>query len=106
MQSAVAPLNIAGEQTIRTVDELHKALTEYLDRGPDVVLDLSEVEACDAAALQLVYALRQSAAERKQRFHLKAVSQAVCDTAAALGLSLEGLMAPCEFEVARSDDGI
>jgi anti-anti-sigma factor len=86
-----APLKITGEQTIRTADELHKVLAEHLDRCVDVDVDLSEVDACDAAALQLIYALRQSAVQRKQRFHITAVSPAVTETAAALGLHIEAL---------------
>ncbi len=100
---AGVPLKIMGEQTIRNVDELHKALAEYLDRGLDVVVDLSEVDVCDTAALQLIYALRQSAVQRNQRFHIPAVSPAVVETAAALGLRVEALTAACEPDVA---DGV
>ena len=92
---AGAPLKITGEQTIRTADELHKVLVEHLDRGLDVVVDLSEVDECDAAALQLFYALRQSAIQRKQRFHITAVSSAIAETAAALGLHIEALTTAC-----------
>ena len=88
---AGAPLKITGEQTIRTADELHETLAQYLDRDLDVVVDLSEVNECDTAALQLIYALRQSAVQRRQRFQIKAVSPAIAETAAALGLQLEDL---------------
>ena len=107
------PLKITGEQTIATADELHKALAEYLDRGLAVVVDLSEVEECDAAALQLIYALRQSAVQRKQRFHITAVSPAITETAAALGLRIEALTTGCgpatadgDCEVTGKDNGI
>lgn len=100
---AGAPLKITGEQTIRTADELQKILADYLDRGLDVGVDLSEVDECDTAALQLIYALRQSAVERQQRFQIMAVSPAITETAAALGLRIEELMTPCEPTAASGD---
>ena len=110
---AGAPLKITGEQTIRTADDLHESLAQYLDRGLDVVVDLSEVDECDTAALQLIYALRQSAIQRKQRFHITAVSPAITETAAALGLHIEALTTACgpatadgDCEVAGKDNGI
>jgi anti-anti-sigma regulatory factor len=110
---APVPLKITGEQSIRTADELHTAFAEYLDRGLDVVLDLSEVDECDTAALQLIYALRQSAVQRKQRFHITAVSPAITWTAAALGLHIEAFTTACgparadgDCDVAYKDNGI
>jgi anti-anti-sigma regulatory factor len=110
---AASPLKITGEQTIRTADQLHEAFAEYLDRDLAVVVDLSEVDECDTAALQLIYALRQSAVQRKKRFHVTAVSPAITETAGALGLRIEELMTPCgpaapdgDSEVAGKDNGI
>jgi anti-anti-sigma regulatory factor len=111
--SAGAPLKITGEQTIGTADELHAALTQYLDRGLDVVVDLSEVDECDTAALQLIYALQQSAVQRKQRFHITALSPAITETAAVLGFDIEALTtsrgpaaADGDCEVVVKDNGI
>lgn len=106
------PLRITGEQTISTTDELHKSLAEYLDRGLDVVVDLSEVDECDTAALQLIYALRQSAMQRKQHFHITALSPAITEAATALGLRMEELTTVCgsvpkgDCEVVAIDNGI
>jgi anti-anti-sigma regulatory factor len=86
LNHADTPLKLTGEQTIRTADKLRKALADYLDHGLAVVMDLSEVQVSDAAALQLILALRRSAAQREQTFHIKAASQAITETAAALGL--------------------
>ena len=99
-----APLKISGEQTIRTAGELHQALAEHLDRGLAVAMDLSEVGECDTAALQLIYAFRRSMAQRHQRFHITAVSPAIAETAAALGLRID-LLADPDFRV-REDSGI
>jgi anti-anti-sigma regulatory factor len=89
-------LKIAGEQTIATTGELHKMLTEHLDRGLAVALDLSEIRVCDTAALQLIFALCRSAVVRKQRFGITAVSPAIAETVAALGLAL-AVSQPAEF---------
>jgi anti-anti-sigma regulatory factor len=112
LSEAQSPLKITGQQTIRTADELRKALAEYLDRSLAFVLDLSEVNVCDTAALQLIYALRQSALQRKQCFQITAVSPAITETAAALGLRIEGItavgpaIAEGDCEVAGIDNGI
>jgi anti-anti-sigma regulatory factor len=110
---AGAPLKITGAQTIRTADELHKTLAGCLDRGRTVVVDLSEVDECDTAALQLIYGLRQSAVQRKQGFHITTVSPAITETAAALGLHIEALTtaygpatAERDCEVAGKNNGI
>jgi anti-anti-sigma factor len=89
-------LKISGEQTIHTADELHKELAGYLAQSEAVIVDLSGVDECDTAALQLIWALRRSATERKQRFEITAISPAITETAAALGLPLDELMSSWE----------
>ena len=113
VEQADAPLKIAGEQSIRNADELQKVLAEHLDRGLRVVLDLSEVQVCDATTLQLFCALRQSAIHRRQYFHITSISPAIVEAAAALGLPMEALGASCgpavpqgDCEVAGADNGI
>jgi anti-anti-sigma regulatory factor len=112
MQRAT-PLTITGAQSIRTAGELHKTLADYLNRGLAVVVDMSMLDECDTAALQLVYALRQSAVQRKQRFEVTAVSPAMIETAAALGLRIGELTTPWEptapdglCEATGKDNGI
>ena len=84
-------LQLTGEQTIRTAGELHEALAHNLERGLDMVVDLSGVDVCDAAALQLIFATHHSAVQQNQLFRIEAVSPAVADTAAALGLDIAAL---------------
>jgi anti-sigma B factor antagonist len=84
-------LQISGEQTIHTADELHKELADYLAQSEAVIVDLSGVDECDTAALQLICALRLSTIERKQRFEIIAISPAITETAAALGFRLDEL---------------
>jgi len=107
------PLRIIGEQTIRNVDLLQEAFSGYLDGAEAVAVDLSEVKACDAAALQLIYALRHSAIQRKLPFQITAVSPAIVETAAALGFEIDDLMIVCapatadgHCDVAGQPDGI
>jgi anti-anti-sigma regulatory factor len=100
---ADAPLKITGEQTIRNADQLHKTLSVYLDRGQSVVVDLAEVNACDAASLQLICALHNSAVQRKLRFRIQAASPAIAETAAALGLRFEALATACGPSIADGD---
>ena len=97
---------IAGEQTIANAGELHKMLTGYLDPGQAIALDLSGIHVCDTAALQLIFALFRSAVERKQRFRITAVSPAVAETVAALGLALPAFAAGEVRELRAIDGGI
>ena len=87
-----SPVSLAGEWNIGNAEELHQLLTQALERGPDVTLDLAGVTACDTAALQLLCSLRKTAIERGQRFSIAALSPAIVEIAAALGLPLSELM--------------
>ena len=84
-------LMISGEQTIRNANELLGQLKEFMDQGRAAVVDLSGVSACDTAALQLICALRQYAVERNRTFRISAVSPAIGEAAAAIGLHLQDL---------------
>ena len=77
-------LKISGELTIAEATDFHRSLVEHL--RPELIVDLSGVTACDTTGLQLIFALQQSGAE------LSAISPAIKETAAALGLEIK---APC-----------
>jgi anti-anti-sigma regulatory factor len=79
------PLKITGELNIRTLDQLHQTLTRHLGRGQDLVVDLSGVPECDTAALQLFCALSKSG------FDIVAVSPAIREIAAGVGLRVEDI---------------
>lgn len=86
------PTALDGEWSIGNAEELRQLLMESLTRGPDVILDLSGVQACDTAVLQLICSVRKSAVERRRRFQIAALSPAVEEAAAALGLPIRELM--------------
>ena len=82
-------VKITGELSIRNVAELHQRLGESLGRGPDLVLDFTQVESCDTAGLQLICSLRKTAVQRGLRFRVATMSPAIEATAAALGFALQ-----------------
>jgi len=76
-------LSISGTGALQSV------LVEAIDGPHDVVMDLSEVEQCDTASAQLIFAALQTAAKRGKRIRLAAISPAVTSTFAFLGLPLD-----------------
>lgn len=99
------PLQVDGELDIRGLDELHRLFAEVLGRGPDIVVDLAGVQACDTAALQLICSLRKTAVERGQRLHVAALSPAIENIAAALGLPIQELTGANEAGPAAKGTG-
>ncbi|MEW6489204.1 MAG: STAS domain-containing protein [Thermodesulfobacteriota bacterium] len=74
-----AELRLEGELTVWRAGELRNALATALASGTDVALDLGGVEAADAAGLQLLCAVHQTAAARGHTLRVRlgaAVSQA------------------------------
>lgn len=85
-------LKLAGSLVIGVAAELRTALHDRILQHPEVKLDLAGVESCDAAALQLLWSARKTAEETGKRLELTAMSPAVEDTGAALGLFLREVM--------------
>jgi anti-anti-sigma regulatory factor len=86
-------LAIEGELSIANAKDLHQLLSGFPGQGPDLVVDLAGVRECDAAALQLIWSLRQTAIARCQRLRIAALSPAVEKAAAAIGLPIGELSA-------------
>jgi anti-anti-sigma factor len=84
-------LKISGSLDIGAIDILHQALVDCLNRESAPEVDLSEVDACDASALQLLCAAQKSATRSNQPFRVVALSAGVTAAGAALGLQLEEL---------------
>lgn len=83
-----SPFMLSGAWDIANAEELRAIFAGQLDSGEDIVLDLSGVEACDAAALQLICSLGKTAAQRGLHLRLTAVSPAISAIADALGVPL------------------
>jgi anti-anti-sigma regulatory factor len=82
-------LKISGPLDIDAADSL---------REPDVAADLSGVDMCDAAAVQVLLAAHGNLAYSGKAFRIVAASEAVTVTAAALGFSIG------EFGFAQGED--
>jgi len=87
--SATGVLQISGLLDIDAANSLREAFLDCFLNQPQVAADLSEVTGCDTAGLQVLLAGRREAAAAGKALHIRAVSQAVTETAAALGFSLD-----------------
>ena len=79
-------LKIDGEWTIRRAEELHRRFTAFLASGALPVVDLGAVGGCDTATLQLILSLCKTARAR-EGFRIAALSPAIEEAAAALGVT-------------------
>ncbi|WP_321472963.1 STAS domain-containing protein [uncultured Paludibaculum sp.] len=78
---------VRGAVEIADVEELHDALCGVVGGHPNSMVDLSEVESCDAASMQLLCSAVKTAERLGGRLTLKAPSDAVEACCAVLGLS-------------------
>ncbi len=83
-------LILAGALEISVGSELKTALRECLAAAQEVTVDLSGVESCDAAALQLLCAAQKTAEQANQGFTFTGLSSAIQEAGAALGVPLTG----------------
>ena len=74
-----------GHLSIDSVEELREALLHSVQQ-PSIVLNLSEVESIDTAALQVLLAAQKGLLASGKPFRLD-VSSAIAEMAAALGFS-------------------
>jgi anti-anti-sigma factor len=86
-------LKIAGSLDVSTAGTLCDSLRDCLGWQAELSLDLSNVDSCDAAVLQLLCAARKTAAQLHKPFRVVSWSPAVLETCAALGIALEELAA-------------
>lgn len=86
---ATGVLKISGTLDIDEANVLREALLDCFALQPEVAVDLSAVEACDAAALQVLLAGQRDAAALGKVFCVNAASPSVLETAEAIGLPLE-----------------
>lgn len=81
-------LKLAGSLEIGVAEELQSALRDFVLGTPIPIVDLSAVDACDTAALQLLCSARKTAESLGKAFEIAGLSDAVRSIGAALGLSL------------------
>ena len=86
--SGLQSLDLTTAFTISHIDHLHKVLLEQLHTDGHVLLDLSSVEECDAAGLQLLCSLRKTHPGGAHRFVITAVSPALQEIADVLGIPI------------------
>jgi anti-anti-sigma factor len=84
-------LKISGTLDMDSADALREALLDCFLHQHEVAANLSEVEGCDTAALQVLLAASSNAASLGKRFHVTAASACLSDMAAALGFAIDGL---------------
>ena len=77
---------LQGALTIQNVEEVHEQYLAGFCDWPDLLLDLSQVEACDAAGVQWLMSLRLSMSAPPRSFHLIGISEAVSEAASHLGV--------------------
>jgi anti-anti-sigma regulatory factor len=84
-------LSIAGSLDIASADLLCQALRRHIERYPEPALDISALEGCDTACLQLLWAARRTATHYRKLLRVTTGSDAVRQAAATLGLALNEL---------------
>ena len=70
-------LKLSGPLEISDAVELQQALRELLDTAAKPVVDLSEVDACDTAALQLLCSARRTAELSGKPYSVRGVPDAI-----------------------------
>ena len=82
-------LKFGDKLTIYQVSDIQKGLLGSLSEKLDLELDLSEVEECDTAGIQILLSLMKSASSMKIDLSFENISNAVKGTAIHLGLNPE-----------------
>ena len=80
-----------GALTIYTVEDLRGEFVARMNSSHDMNLDLSGIDACDSAGVQLLCAARKSAQASNKKFRVVRFSEAVTAAAEGIGLRVEEL---------------
>jgi anti-anti-sigma factor len=83
-------LRISGALDIDAATSLREALLDCFLHQPEVTVDLTAVDVCDTAALQVLLAGQRDGESLGKTFCITAASNSVTETAAALGFSIGG----------------
>lgn len=78
---------LPAQLIINHVEDIYHQLTELLQSGENVVLDISEIEKADTAGLQLLCVIQKSLIEIGQQIAWQGHSKPLLDTAKMVGVS-------------------
>ncbi len=84
-----AIVKIKGAMSVEEAAELGRALLEGITENSGLEIDLSEVDDCDTAGIQLLCSTGKTARESKKDFSITACSDQVKDVADRIGLNLD-----------------
>ena len=76
-----------GALDIDAAADVRAAMLRHLEQHECISLDLSQIESCDAAGIQLLIALEKSAKAAGKPFIVVAASDAFTSTSADLGIA-------------------
>jgi len=82
---------IDGAITIYEVSELQVELLEYLKKDKNILLDLSKVESCDSAGVQLICSFVKEVELQGGTIVLEAYSDAVLNICNKIGIDIAAL---------------
>lgn len=84
-------VRISGSLIISVANDLRTARLEALAANSILVLDLSEVDACDVAGIQVIYSAQRTARACNKSLRIASISTAILAAGTALGLPLDEL---------------
>ncbi len=84
-------VEIRGAMTVQEAAALGKDLLDCMEKNNSLELDLSKVDDCDTAGLQLLYSAGKTAKEKKKDFSVTTFSDKVKDAAGSIGLNLDNI---------------
>ena len=87
------PLQLTGNLDVNAAAEVHRALLTHLEHSLGISLDLSQIENCDAAGVQLLIAMQRSAEAVGKPFAVITATDAFTMVCASLGISSEHFIA-------------
>jgi anti-sigma B factor antagonist len=77
--SVMQPLDMTGEMTIYTAAEQKDQLLAYINSGPELEINLSQVSELDTAGTQLLIMAKQEAARHQKTLRFTMHSNAVLE---------------------------
>jgi anti-anti-sigma factor len=84
-------LKVTGALDLAAAEELRNAFAGAIARLESIVVDASEVDACDTAGLQLLISARNTAIRLGKSWRITALSPVVIAAATSIGLPVEQL---------------